>query len=284
MLADKVRSVAGTGAEVCAAADSSCLLQIGGGLSRAGSAVRTAHLAEILPRPRSERRLPGAAHEALGDAQLRRNLGSRPTRSGRSAPRVVAERAGLGGAPRGRPGAQGPRPRGTWTSYLLQFEAAVERAGGHVHWARDGEEADRIVAGLVRATGEREVVKVKSLTTDEIRLNDALAAVGIDVVETDLAELICQLAGEESSHILVPAIHKNRVEIRDLFREKLGLPDLSDEPRRAGRGGPRSTCASASSGPASRSAAPTSQSRRPARSASSSRRATAASARPCPGR
>jgi L-lactate dehydrogenase complex protein LldF len=74
-------------------------------------------------------------------------------------------------------------------------------------------------------------VKVKSLTTDEIGLNDGLAAAAIDVVETDLAELICQLAEEPSSHILVPAIHKNRVEIRDLFREKLGLPDLSDEPR-----------------------------------------------------
>jgi L-lactate dehydrogenase complex protein LldF len=83
----------------------------------------------------------------------------------------------------------------------------------------------------VDATGEREVVKVKSLTTDEIRLNERLAAAGIDVLETDLAELICQLAGEGSSHILVPAIHKNRVEIRDLFRRALALPDLSDEPR-----------------------------------------------------
>jgi L-lactate dehydrogenase complex protein LldF len=100
-----------------------------------------------------------------------------------------------------------------------------------VHWARDGEEACRVVAEIVRGTGEREVVKVKSLTTDEIGLNDGLAAAGIDVLETDLAELICQLAEESSSHILVPAIHKNRVEIRDLFREKLGLPGLSDEPR-----------------------------------------------------
>jgi L-lactate dehydrogenase complex protein LldF len=106
----------------------------------------------------------------------------------------------------------------------------VERAGGHVHWARDEAEAQRIVVGLVQATGAREVVKVKSLTTDEIRLNDALAAAGIAAVETDLAELICQLAGESPSHILVPAIHKNRVEIRDLFRGALGLPDLSDEP------------------------------------------------------
>jgi len=71
---------------------------------------------------------------------------------------------------------------------------------------------------------------VKSLTTDEIRVNDALAQVGIAAIETDLAELICQLAGERPSHILVPAIHKNRVEIRDLFRLRLGIPDLSEEP------------------------------------------------------
>jgi L-lactate dehydrogenase complex protein LldF len=71
---------------------------------------------------------------------------------------------------------------------------------------------------------------VKSLTTDEIRLNDALSAAGIEAIETDLAELICQLADDRPSHILVPAIHKSRREIRDLFRERLGLPGLSEEP------------------------------------------------------
>ena len=114
--------------------------------------------------------------------------------------------------------------------YLLQFESSVQRAGGTVHWARDAQEANEIVVGLVRRTGADEVVKVKSLTTDEIGLNDALAEAGIRPTETDLAELICQLAREKPSHILVPAIHKNRVEIRDLFRRELGLPDLTDEP------------------------------------------------------
>jgi L-lactate dehydrogenase complex protein LldF len=74
-------------------------------------------------------------------------------------------------------------------------------------------------------------VKVKSLTTDELRLNEALLAAGVTPVETDLAELIVQLADERPSHLLVPALHKNRTEIRDLFRERLGLPGLSDEPR-----------------------------------------------------
>jgi L-lactate dehydrogenase complex protein LldF len=113
---------------------------------------------------------------------------------------------------------------------LLELEASVTRAGGTVHWARDAAEANRIVVELVRATGADEVVKVKSLTTDEIGLNDALAAAGIRPIETDLAELIVQLAGERPSHLLVPAIHKNRTEIRDLFRERLGRPDLSDDP------------------------------------------------------
>jgi L-lactate dehydrogenase complex protein LldF len=173
---------------------------------------------------------PAAAREALRDEQLRRNLwvATHTIRAKRAA--VVAERPDweeLREAGR----ALKERVLRHLDEYLLQFEDAVGRAGGTVHWARDAEEACRVVADLVAATGEREVVKVKSLTTDEIRLNERLAAAGIDVIETDLAELICQLAGEESSHILVPAIHKNRVEIRDLFRRELDLPTLSEEPR-----------------------------------------------------
>ena len=107
----------------------------------------------------------------------------------------------------------------------------MQRAGGQVHWARDAREANQIVTGLVQAQGAREVVKVKSLTTDEIRLNAALAAAGITATETDLAELIIQLAGESSSHILVPAIHKNRAEIREIFMHTLGVQELSDDPQ-----------------------------------------------------
>jgi L-lactate dehydrogenase complex protein LldF len=68
------------------------------------------------------------------------------------------------------------------------------------------------------------------MATDEIGMNEALAAQGIEAIETDLAELIIQLAGEPSSHILVPAIHKNRSEIREIFRQKMGLQELSDQP------------------------------------------------------
>jgi L-lactate dehydrogenase complex protein LldF len=173
---------------------------------------------------------PARAHEALRDTQLRRNLAvaTRTIRDRRA--RVVDE----------RPDWQALRDAGEaikrralrhLDDYLVQFESAVRAAGGHVHWARDAAEAQSIVGDLVAATGEREVVKVKSLTTDEIDLNEALAAAGVSVVETDLAELICQLAGDAPSHIVVPAIHKNRTEIRDLFRRELRLPHLSDDPR-----------------------------------------------------
>jgi L-lactate dehydrogenase complex protein LldF len=130
-------------------------------------------------------------------------------------------------------------------TYLLELEASVQRAGGQVHWARNATEANAIIAQIVATHDAREVIKVKSLTTDEIKLNEALAERGIAAIETDLAELIIQLAGETSSHILVPAIHKNRAEIREIFmrrlierglvpgpRELLGteVDELSDEP------------------------------------------------------
>jgi L-lactate dehydrogenase complex protein LldF len=172
---------------------------------------------------------PAAARKALRDTQLRHNLGVATTTIRDKRAQAVAELPDWEEL-RDAGAALKRRVLRHLDEYLLQFEAAVQGAGGRVHWARDAGEAGSIVAGLVREAGAREVVKVKSLTTDEVRLNDALAAAGIDVVETDLAELICQLAGEEPSHILVPAIHKNRVEIRDLFRRAFGLPDLSDDP------------------------------------------------------
>ncbi len=120
--------------------------------------------------------------------------------------------------------------------YLEQAEAAVTAAGGQVHWAADAEEADRLVTDLVLATGEREVVKVKSMATQEIGLNAALARAGVTAYETDLAELIVQLGGDTPSHILVPAIHRDRSQIREIFRDRMadwGRPapeGLSDRP------------------------------------------------------
>jgi L-lactate dehydrogenase complex protein LldF len=116
-------------------------------------------------------------------------------------------------------------------SYLLQFEAAVVAAGGEIHWARTAAEASDIVASIASRHGVREVVKVKSLTTDEIGLNDALAARGITALETDFAELILQLDGDWPSHILVPAIHRNREEIRALFAHTIAPDIQSSDPR-----------------------------------------------------
>jgi len=113
---------------------------------------------------------------------------------------------------------------------LVRLEAAVTAAGGEVHWARDAAEANEVVVGLVRRSGAREVVKVKSLTTDELGLNDALADAGIEAIETDLAERIIQLAGERPSHPLVPSLHRGRPEIAELLRVALGEPGLADDP------------------------------------------------------
>jgi len=176
---------------------------------------------------------PVAAHRALADTQLRQNLGhaTRTIRAKRAA--VVGEvddweelrRAGS--AIKADVMARMPE-------LLEQLEAAVTARGGVVHWARDATEANAIVASLVTATGSDEVVKVKSMATQETGLNEALAAEGIAALETDLAELIVQLSDDRPSHFLVPAIHRNRSEIRDIFlREMPGVdPELTDEPRR----------------------------------------------------
>ncbi len=115
--------------------------------------------------------------------------------------------------------------------HLEQLERSVTAAGGVVHWAAEAAEANRIVGDLIVGAGALEAVKVKSLATDEIGLNRALAARGIEARETDLAELIVQLGEDRPSHILVPAIHRNRGEIRELFRRTLpGNEQLTDDP------------------------------------------------------
>jgi L-lactate dehydrogenase complex protein LldF len=114
--------------------------------------------------------------------------------------------------------------------YLEQFEANCTKAGGVVHWARDAAEAREIVTTLVRESGSGEVIKIKSMTTEEIGLNRALEAAGITVYETDLAELIIQLGHDLPSHIVVPALHKNRQQIREIFKREMNLPNLGEQP------------------------------------------------------
>ncbi|MCC3775042.1 lactate utilization protein B [Streptomyces sp. UNOB3_S3] len=178
---------------------------------------------------------PRAAAESTRDATLRANLrhATHTIRAKRAA--AVAElddweRLRAAGA------AVKDRTLRHLDHYLLRLEENVTRAGGTVHWAADAEEANRIVTELVRATGEREVVKVKSMVTQETGLNAALERAGIRAYETDLAELIVQLGDDLPSHILVPAIHRGRREIRDIFRDRMadwGRPapeGLTDRP------------------------------------------------------
>ena len=175
---------------------------------------------------------PEAARAALADTQLRHNLGhaTHAIRVKRAA--AVAEVPDWE-ALREAGRAVKERVLRHLDEYLLELEASVQRAGGVVHWARDAEECNRIVGDIVVANGASEVVKAKSLTTEETGLNEALEQRGIRPWETDLAQLIIQLSDDAPSHILVPAIHKNREQIRALFARTLpdAPPDLSDDPR-----------------------------------------------------
>lgn len=107
---------------------------------------------------------------------------------------------------------------------LRLLESKVTEAGGVVHWARDAAEARAVIMDLVKEYGVRTIVKGKSMMTEEVDLNRALVEEGIEVWETDLGEFIVQLAGETPSHIIAPAIHKNKQEVARLFSEKLGVP------------------------------------------------------------
>ncbi|MCW2744532.1 MAG: putative oxidoreductase subunit with NAD(P)-binding domain and ferredoxin-like domain, partial [Mycobacterium sp.] len=182
---------------------------------------------------RGDRPFPDAARDALRDGQLRANLGHATATIREKRAAVVAEVPDWAEL-RAAGAAIKAATMARLDEHLEELERQVTTRGGTVHWARDAAEANRIVTELVRATGSDEVVKVKSMATQEIGLNEALEAAGITAHETDLAELIVQLGHDRPSHILVPAIHKNRAEIREIFlREMPGVdPDLTDEPRR----------------------------------------------------
>ena len=178
---------------------------------------------------------PAAARAALQNEQLRANLGRATTTIRTKRAAAVAERPDwealrLAGA------AIKDEVLRDLPALLEQLERAVIDAGGVVHWARDAAEANAIVAAIARDHDAREIVKVKSMATQEIELNEALRIEGIDVWETDLAEMIVQLGHDLPSHILVPAIHRNRTEIRDIFIDEMGRvgraapAGLSDDP------------------------------------------------------
>src|SRR3954453_15542828 len=175
---------------------------------------------------------PEAARRELGNEQLRRNL-AKATSTIRAKRAAVAAELPDWEALRDAGVAIKVRAMATLPEQLERLEQNVTAAGGQVHWARDGAEATTIVAGIAKRVGAREVIKVKSLATDEIGLNEGLEREGIAAIETDLAELIVQLAGDTPSHILVPAIHFNRDEIADLFSRTIaaGEQRLDSDPQ-----------------------------------------------------
>ncbi|ACZ29922.1 iron-sulfur cluster binding protein [Xylanimonas cellulosilytica DSM 15894] len=189
-----------------------------------------------LPHPREPLRwgdpFPVAAKTALANTQLRRNLARATTTIRDKRARVVDEVPDWE-ALRDAGSAVKAQVLADLPALLARLEESVTARGGVVHWARDAAEANAIVAGIVTAKGVDEVVKVKSMATQEIGLNEALAEHGVAAVETDLAELIVQLADDMPSHFLVPAIHRNRREIRDIFLARMAdaPPDLTDAPR-----------------------------------------------------
>ena len=180
---------------------------------------------------RGDETFPEAAHKSLANAQLRHNLGN-ATRTIRGKRAAVVDEVVDWEELREAGRQLKVHTMAHLPEYLVQLEQAVKARGGIVHWARDAAEANRIAIDLIRSRGVDEVVKVKSMATQEIGLNEALEVEGIAALETDLAELIVQLGHDKPSHILVPAIHRNRAEIREIFLREMPDVDqgLTDDP------------------------------------------------------
>lgn len=111
--------------------------------------------------------------------------------------------------------------------YLAELETSVQRRGGRVHWAATAEDARKIIVEIARQARCQRAVKSKSMTSEEVHLNPALEAAGIDVTETDFGEFILQLAGERPSHLVAPAVHHTRESIAAVLSRAVGkqLPD-----------------------------------------------------------
>ena len=112
--------------------------------------------------------------------------------------------------------------------YLDLLSDRVAKNGGQVHFARDAQEANDIIAGLARSRGVKLVTKGKSMVSEEMGLNHVLADMGVEAVETDLGEYIIQLAEETPFHIIAPAMHKTRGQVSRLFAEKAQMPNLTE--------------------------------------------------------
>src|SRR5689334_23592068 len=109
--------------------------------------------------------------------------------------------------------------------YLEQFERNVEMRGGKVVYCKDGAEVSDFILGLAKERRARLIVKSKSMTTEEVDLNERLEHHGLESVETDLGEYILQLAHEKPYHIVAPALHKTRYDVAEIFTKRLNVPN-----------------------------------------------------------
>jgi len=180
--------------------------------------------------PRIAPPFPQAALPILQNTQLRKNVAHATDVIQAKRNRLVAEKQDWQEL---RTSAAATRAHvlANLATYLEQFEKNCTAAGGVVHWARDAAEARQIILDILLEEKAGEVIKIKTMTSAEIQLNPALEAAGIAAIETDLAELILQLGNDEPSHIVVPALHVNRQQVREIFARRMGLPELPDDPQ-----------------------------------------------------
>jgi len=173
---------------------------------------------------------PQAALPMLRDTQLRKNVAHATDVIQAKRARLVAEKSDWQEL---RSAASQIRDEAldNLGAYLEQFETQCRSRGGVVHWAADAAEARAIIRNILEEENASEVIKIKTMTSAEIQLNPHLEAAGVKVFETDLAEIILQLGELEPSHVVVPALHVNRSQVREIFARTMGLSDLSDDPQ-----------------------------------------------------
>ena len=169
------------------------------------------------------------SEKALADHQLQVALSRTTGKFLENRAAAVAEYPGFEGA-RERASRIRQEALDNLDAHLASFITEARKAGAVVHAARDGREAREVAAAIAKEEGVTLAVKSKSMVSEEVGLNGALEAAGVEVVETDLGEYIIQLAGEPPSHIIAPAIHKTREEVSRLFEEKLGEPYAEEIP------------------------------------------------------
>jgi L-lactate dehydrogenase complex protein LldF len=173
---------------------------------------------------------PAAAFTILRNTQLRKNVAHATDVIQGKRNRLVAEKADWQEL-RSAASAVRTHVLENLGHYLEQFEERCTAAGGVVHWAKDAAEARAIILEILGQEQASEVIKIKTMTSAEIQLNPAIEAAGIKAFETDLAEIILQLGEDEPSHIVVPALHVNRTQVREIFARKMNRPELSDDPK-----------------------------------------------------